>query len=198
MAKKPTSASASFYEVVFRGKPKIVRAFLQGLVMGGGVEATVFFSFNDGIAHEGKGERLAELVGLRAADCHVVVDGETNALVRKLKRRIAGELGLEVAAQRWIKSARMGFSFHTFAPRYHVEIMELLEKLPGGLKLDDFWTDVEEDPRAKGVEAYTAVHDFSSSGKGTVVGRVDLLVAFKARCADFPLIDAADIELVLA
>ncbi len=197
MAKKPTSARPSFYEVVFRGKPKVIRAFLQGLVMGGGVEATVFYSFSDGIEHEGKTDRLAGLVGLRASGCYLVVDRETGTLLRRLKSRIERELGLEIVALRRVKSARMAFDFNTYAPRYHHQIMDLLQELPAGLKLEGFWTDVEQDPHAKGVETYTAVHEFTSSGKGTVVGRVDLLVAFKKRCAEFPLIQTEDIKLTL-
>lgn len=198
MAKKPTSTRPSFYEVVFQGKPKVVRAFLEGLVLGGGLDATVFYSYLDGIAHDGKAERLARKVGIRSAECHVVVDRETNALLRRLKRRIEKDLGLGIASQKRVAGARMDFEFHTYAPRYHREIMTLLEKLPAGLKLEDYWTDVAQDPHAKGVEAYTAVHDFSSSGKGAVVGRVDLLVAFKERCAEFPLIETEDVQLSLA
>ncbi|MCP4573052.1 MAG: hypothetical protein GY838_11915 [bacterium] len=198
MAKKSTSARPSFYEAVFRGKPKVVRAFLQGLVMGGGLDATVFYNFSDGIEHEGKAERLVEMVGLRAHGCHVVLDGATTALLKKLRNRIVGEMGLEISSIRRVKSARMEFEFHTYAPRYHGQIMDLLHELPSGLKLDGFWTDVQEDPHAKGVEAYTAVHDFTSSGKGAVIGRVDLLVAFKADCERFPLMETEDVKLTLA
>ena len=48
---------------------------------------------------------------------------------------------------------------------------------------------------AKGVEAYTAVHHFESCGKGEITGPVDVLVAFRRTCADYPLINVEDIVL---
>lgn len=198
MAKNPTSARPSFYEVVFRGKPKVVRAFMQGLVMGGGGDATIFYNYDVGIEHEGKAKKLAGLVGIRGTACHVIVDSVTVASLRRLRKRIAKEMGLEISSLKRVKSARMAFEFQTFAPRYHRQIVDLFRDLPAGLKVDEFWTDVQEDPSAKGVEAYASAHDFTSSGKGTVIGRLDLLVAFKERCADFPLVQTEDVQLTLA
>ncbi len=57
MASQAT-ATPSFHEVVFRGKPKVVKAFLKGLIMGATRSATIFFSFDEGIHHEGKVEKF--------------------------------------------------------------------------------------------------------------------------------------------
>jgi hypothetical protein len=198
MAKKPTSARPSFYEAVFQGKPKVVRAFMSGLIMGSGLDATVIWNYDEGIEYGGATGRLVGMVGLRTRVCHVIVDKDTAALLRRLRRRIVAETGLEIAGLRRVKSARMEFEFHTYGARHHRQIVDLLSDLPVGLKLVDFWTDVQEDPKAKGVEAYTAVHDFSSGGKGAVTGRLDLLVAFKSRCAAFPLLETEDVKLTLA
>jgi hypothetical protein len=58
MATKNSTAKKSFYEVVFLGKPKVVRAFMKGFVMGNLDNASVIYSFNAGIHHEGKIEKL--------------------------------------------------------------------------------------------------------------------------------------------
>lgn len=198
MAKKPTSARPSFYEVVFRGKPKVVRAFLSGLIVGSELEATIYYNYDVGIEHGGTAEKLADLVGIGGAACHAIVDAGTAALLRKLRKRINTETALEITALRRVKSARMEFEFHTYGPTYHRQIVDLLRGLPAGLKLKDYWTEVQEDPEAKGVEAYTVAHEFSSSGKGAVVGRVDLLVAFKDECAAYPLMETEDIKLTVS
>ncbi len=198
MAQKKNQTGSSFYEVVFRGKPKVVRAFLAGLIMGAGRKATVFYSYEEGIHHEGKVEKLAEFVGIRADDVHVIVDGETSALLKKLARRITGTTGLEITSHRRIRSASMDFDFHAYARKYDQEIVALLDRLPAGLKLRGYKHDVVVDPRAKGVEAYAVAHDYEARGEGTVTGVIDNLIAFKRTLKDYPLVQAKDIVLKFA
>jgi hypothetical protein len=198
MAQNNSTARQSFYEVVFKGKPKVVRAFVTGLTMGNGTDATVFFSFTDGVHHEGKAERLSELIHIRATDCHVIVDSGTNALFKKLSKRILGETGLEIVSQVRIKSASVKFSFQAFAPRYNDEIVALVKSLPKGLKIEGFKHDVQLDPKAKGIEAYSPAHHYEANGEATVSGRVDLVIDLKKRFGDFPLIKSEDVQLQLA
>jgi len=198
MAKQNKTAAPTFNEVVMRGKPRVVRAFLRGLVMGSDTNAEMFFSFTDGIHHEGKAEWLAEKVGIRAADCHVIVDTHTAALLKKLAKRIPDETGLAVVANRRVRSANMDISFKAYARRYNDEIVALMKDLPEGLRVRGFQHDVKSYPEAKGVEAYAAAHDYEASGTATVTGRIDLLVALKKKFADYPLIDAEDIVLTLS
>ncbi len=198
MAQNKKTPRSTFYEVVFRGKPKVVRAFLEGLIMGSDTDATIIYSYLEGIHHEGKAERMAEMVGIRSADVHVIVDRGTSDLLKKLKRRIVKNLGLEITSHRHVRSASMSFEFQTYAPRYHQQIVGLLDKLPTGLRLDGYKVDVERNPDAKGIEAYAPVHDFCSEGSGSVVGAIDQLVAFKVRCLEFPLIKTEDVMLTVS
>jgi hypothetical protein len=198
MATKKSPAKKSFYEVVFLGKPKVVRAFMKGFVMGLIDDATVIYSFNSGIYHEGKVEKLAEKVGLRGTDCHLVVDSQTSALLKRKAKRIARETGLEITSHRHVRSASMYFKFKACAPQYNEEIVDLVKKLPAGLRVEGFKHEVKLNPKAKGIEAYSAVHHYEAYGEATVVGRVDLMVELKKRFADFPLIQSEDIVLNLA
>lgn len=198
MAQTEKTKQPSFYEVVFEGKPKVVRAFLMGLVMGSGLDARIHYSFLAGVRHDSRGKALAEKVGIRATDCHVIVDGATSALLKKLNRKLEKETGLRVTSHRNIRRATMEFRFQTFAPHYHEQITRHFGILPAGLKMADYEHEVSRDPNAKGVETYTAVHEFESTGKGVVSGRIDVLIGFKEKCAEFPLIETEDIELVLA
>jgi len=198
MATKNSPAKKSFYQVVFLGKPKVVRAFMKGFLMGTLDDATVIYSFNAGIHHEGKAEKLAEMVGIRGTDCHVIVDAATSALLKKRSKRIARETGLEIVSHRHIRSASMYFKFQTFAPQYNEEIVNLVKKLPAGLRVNGFKHDVKLDPQAKGIEAYSVVHHYEACGEATVAGRIDLLVELKKKFADYPLIQSEDIVLKLA
>lgn len=198
MAQNKNQSRPSFYEVVFRGKPKVVRAFMAGLILGADKDAQIIYSYEMGIHHEGKVEKLAEMVGIRADDVHVIVDGDISKLLKKLARTIAANTGLEITSHRHIRSASMDFSFHAFARKYDDDITALLNGLPQGLKLVGYKHNVAVDPTAKGVEAYAVAHDFESSGKGSVSGPIDSLVAFKQTLKDYPLVMADDIMLKLA
>jgi hypothetical protein len=198
MAAKKTETRRTFYEVVFNGKPKVVRAFLKGFLMGTHDEAEIYYSFNSGIHHEGKVEKLTELVGIRGTDCHVVVDADTSDLLKQNARRIAEETGLEIVSHRFIRSASMAIKYHAYSRKYDEQVKDLVQDLPTGLRLDGWKRKVAIDPKAKGIEAYSVVHDFEAHGEGTLVGRIDLLVAMKKRMADYPLIVTADIVLKLA
>lgn len=197
MATSRTPADRAFNEVVFQGKPKVVRAFLSGLLLGAGRKATIYYSFLDGVQHEGKAEKLAEIIGMREGDCHVIVDAETAAWLKGMAREIAAETGLTIATNRRIRSATMELKYHAFAPRYEDEIMAVLNALPAGLKLAGYRREVRTDPRAKGVEAYSPAHEFEAKGSGTVTGAVDQVIELKRRLAAFPLLKAEDIELKL-
>lgn len=198
MAVKKSAVRQTFYEVVFQGKPKVVRAFLIGFVMGNVDDARVFFNFTDGIFHEGKAEKLKEMVGIRGTDCHAVVDAGTSALLKKMKKRIEAETGLVITSHRAIRSASMKFCFQAFAPKYNEEIVHLVKTLPTGLKVQGFEHNVRLDPKAKGIEAYSPAHHYEATGEATITGRIDLLVELKRSFADYPLIKAEDILLKLA
>ena len=198
MANSKQEAKKSFYEVIFAGKPKVVRAYLQGLVAGSGHDACIYFSFADGVHHEGKVERLTELLHVRALDCHVIVDSETSALLKKKTKNLKAETGLEITANKHIRSASLKLSFEAFAKRYNDDIVEVFKNLPSGLRLDGYQHKVKLDPGAKGVEVYASAHDYESSGSGTVVGRVDLVIQLKKDLHQFPLIKMEDINLKLA
>lgn len=192
------SAKPSFHEVVFRGKPKVVRAFLHGLTMGAGGEATVFFSYTDGIRHDGKVERMAEMVGLMASDCHVVVDAGTSTLLKSLAKRITAETGLQILAHRRIKSASLAFAFRVFTPQHNAELVKAVKNLPAGVKVQGYKHEVKSDPSSRGVEAYAPSHHYEAVGEGVLLGPVDALVSIRRRLDMFPMINPEDIELVLA
>ncbi len=197
MAKK-TAATPRFYEVVFQGKPKVVKAFIKGLMMGAERDATVYYSFDEGVHHEGKAEKFKEMFGIRAIDCHMVTSAEASAYLKKMARKIATDTGLEISSNRSIRNASLKFEYHAYAPRYSAEIVKVLKALPKGLKLQGYDHVEKRDPSAKGVEAYSATHDFEADGAGTVVGRIDLLIELKRTFAQYPLIQAEDIILNLA
>lgn len=198
MAPSKKNDTTVFYEVVFQGKPKVVRAFLSGLVLGSCDNAAVYYSFLDGVHHEGKAEKLAEMVGIRGVDCHVIVDENVSDVLKKLGKRIASETGLAIVSHRKIRGASLSFRYQAFGRKYDEEILAVLRNLPAGLNAKGFKHDVKVDPKARGVEAYSPAHDYESSGSGVVTGPVDLVIELRKEFAKYPLIKADDVVLKLS
>ena len=196
-ASKPTTRP-SFYEVVFQGSPKVVRGFLAGLQIGCGEQTTVLYHFDAGIFDESRTERLAERIGFRQSDCHVIVDRYLCDRLRKIAEQIAEETGLVIESCRNVRSAELPFKFTVYARRYQQEIMKLIKELPAGLRLADFQYHEDVDPGAEGVEAYAPAHHYAAHGKGKIVGRVALLVEHRIKLARQPLIEEGKIHLKLA
>ena len=196
-ASKPTTRP-SFYEVVFQGSPKVVRGFLAGLQIGCGEQTTVLYHFDAEIFDESQAGRLAERIGFKRADCHVVVDRSLCDRLRKLADEIAEETGLVIESCRNVRSAELSFKFTVYARRYQQDIMKLIKELPAGLRVADFRYSEDVDPGAEGIEAYAPAHDYAAHGEGKIVGRVDLLVEHRRKLARQPLIEAGKIQLKLA
>ena len=186
-----------FSEVVFRGKPKVVRACLSGLLLGAGRQGAVYYSFLDGVHHEGKAEKLAELVGVRASDCHVIMDAETAAWLRGLSRAITAETGLVITSNRRIRGATMALRYHTYGRKYEDEILALLRDLPAGLRLSGFRQRERLDESGRGLEIYSPVHEFEAVGEGAISGPVDELIRLRRRLAEYPLLKVSDVQLTL-
>lgn len=197
MAPSKKNDNPVFYEVVFQGKPKVVRAFLSGLVLGACDGATIYFSFLDGVHHEGKAEKLAELVGIRGTDCHVIVDETVSGLLKKLGRKIEDKTGLAIDSHRRIRGASLSFEYHAYARKYDEEILDLIRNLPNELNKRGFKHVVHNDPSARGVEMYAPTHDYEASGKGAITGPVQEIIKLKRTFADYPLIKSEDVVLKL-
>ena len=160
--------------------------------------ARIWFSFVDGVHHEGKAERLAEMVGIRNADCHVIVDECVSSLLKKLGKKIAADTGLEIKSHRKIRGASLSFEYQAFARKYDEEILALIRNLPASLNKRSFKHEVSKDPSARGVEAYAPAHHYEASGKGAITGPVDEMIELKKAFDGFPLIKAQDVVLKLA
>ncbi|PID78773.1 hypothetical protein CSA17_04980 [bacterium DOLJORAL78_65_58] len=198
MAKKVQQAKKSFYEIVFQGKPKVVRAYLAGLADGSGHDAEIYFSFEEGIYHEGKVEKFKEMLHVRALDCHVIVDAQISKLLKKLGKGLMDKTGVEIVSHRNIRNASFTYSYHAYAKQYDHEILAAFDARPDNLRLKNKVRELKEDPSAKGVEVYSPTHHYEAEGSGTVVGPVDQVIAFKKTLDAIQLIQAEEIQLNLA
>ncbi len=192
------NSTSTFFEVVFQGKPKVVRAFISGLTLGACNDAAVYYSYLDGVHHEGKAEKLAEMVGIRGTDCHVIVDQCVSALLKKLGKKIEAQTGLTISSHRKIRGASLAFEYQAYARKYDDEILDMINALPSGARTRGFHHEIRTDPTAEGVEAYSPAHHFEAAGAGAITGPIDTIIEVKRKFASLPLIKSEDIVLKLA
>jgi hypothetical protein len=204
MAKKtaPRTPAPTFHEVEFSGSPKSVRGLLAGLIIGSGIACERWYHADEDIAPgaaKASMRRAAEKLHLMpVSTVQAVVTGELAKLLRGSARAIAARGVAEVVRIKRIKKARVELRYHTFARRYDNEVQTLLKDLPRGVKLEQVERSVEVDEDARGVEMYTAVHDFESCGSCVLAGRFDLVLDLRNRLDVHPLIECGEIELELA
>ena len=122
--------------------------------------------------------------------CHVLADGEGRKLLRSVAKKLPG-LGIAISNEKAIKSASFSYDFHAYAERYGDEIRKLFK----GLRNDTDGPKETKDPGAKGVEAYSPAHDYEIEGKGSISGRLDLVLEARARLDDHPLVNVGHVDL---
>ncbi len=197
-ASNTSAPKQTFYEIIFKGPPKIVFGFLSGLVLGVGEEATVFYNLQEKVYHEGLGEKIAEMIHIRSKDMHVILDNNTTQRIKKLSKKIHKETGIEISSCRNIRSAELRFKFEVFALKYDKEVMDTLQNLPQGVKLVDFEREEHINPEAEGIEGYAPAHHYEIKGRGALVGRIDRIIELRRKIEKHPQIKPKLITLNLA
>lgn len=195
MTAKDTASAPVHFEVVIEGLPEAGRGFLCGLRLGAGHAGYLEFPPEHAPAGRSLGDRLRGMVGLPAHECRAIVDQATRDRLVAVRERMESEAGLRLADEGRVRSASFPFRYQAFARRYGEEIRALLKGLPAGLSVDGGDPVETIDPDAKGLEAYSPVHDYEIRGEGAVAGRVDLVIEAHRRLAGHPLVHAGPIDI---
>jgi len=192
----PKRARSNFWEILVTGQPERCQGLLAGLLLGAGSEGRLFLAHEAGI-HTPLGERLLDLVHAHAGVCHVIADAEGRRLIRSHAKKLDG-LGLKIKDENRIASAAFDYEFHAYAPKYGDEIKKALTSLPKGIRNDAKPVKETLDRRAKGVEAYSPVHDYEIQGSGRITGPVDLVLDARDALREHPLVKTGDVTLQMA
>jgi len=189
-----------FIEVVFEGHYNTVRGYIEGLQDGMGTDYKFFFSSEAGIKAETLSELIKEWVSLGHKLHHVVMEEAfftkiKDVLSKKGKKALMGPDSIKSATG--VKEATFDFKFDAYARKYADEIKELLGNLPDGVSLHHYKPEEKINHDAEGVELYAPAHDYIFHGKGTIIGPVEQVVAFRMVLDDHPLIAAEKVFLDL-
>lgn len=190
--------TTTWYEVILSGDHDLIHGLLTGLALGAGLEPSIIYAHEAGVAEPGPGHKLKDLLHIGGHQCQIIIDGGTRGLLKKVAKRAFVETGVETISDRRISNAEFKFHYKAYAPRYAEEITDILSSLPKGAKLVSHKHDEKIDPDAKGAEAYTPAHDYEATGHGEIRGCFDLVFEAHMQLDRHPLVDVDEIELELA
>jgi hypothetical protein len=191
-------APLTFSEVVLTGAAGPVRAYLTQLCADHGKCLTCWFheetAIDDG---EGALAKAAEKLHLRAPDVNLVASDDLVALLREHADDAASQGAGKMVSVTPVRAASFAVKYRAYSAEHDQKIQDLLHDLPPSLRLEDEQHEVQVDPGAKGVEAYSPAHDYEAHGSGTITGRVDLVIAKRKQLCEQELIQAGKIVLEL-
>ncbi len=167
-----------YREQVFEGALPVVKAFLTGLKLGRGWAGEFVFSEQRGIRGESFGHRILEKLKVEKDLTHVLVMERQAARIAAATRESRKELGLVIRRDRAVREARFGYQFHVYNRRAAGKVRKALATIPKSLARIDAEVNEEVHPEGRGVEGYAPEHEYAFTGKGSVVGPVDDVLAY--------------------
>jgi hypothetical protein len=193
-----------FRALLVHGPYPVVHGFLAGFLTGKGIAGTIYYCEKEKIdvdfgVDEGLAERLADWVGLhKYFTTPIVVEESIHGPVLDALKGARAELRLDVEVSRAVREATMEVRVRTFSEEEAVAVRRLVENPPAGVLALPGWR-LEEERRetAHGIEAYAPEHEFELAGSGTFAGRVDLVLDYRKKLAENPLIHCGHIRLDL-
>lgn len=158
---------ATYHEIIIKGDDNVVDGYLKGFLAGRGVKAGCYFS-KDWPFRLG---HVREIIKYRGPVVHVICSGSLRATITSAINN--SDLEIEVEKTRKIGSLAFGFNFTTANRGVATKIKRTLSRLPDGVKLEGYEPVESVDPDAKGVEAYSPVHEYEFKGEASARGDVD-------------------------
>ena len=157
---------AVHYEVLIKGKEKVLRAYIDGYMRGQNQRDGYFYSKD----HPVDLRPIREFIKYHGDVLHLICTADLRSTIRTAIRQAPKEYEFEVVKMRKITRGYFHFKFYTANRRSAGGIKRLLARLPDGVKLVDYTPREIFRPGAEGAELYSPVHHYVYRGKGVVEG----------------------------
>lgn len=181
---------ATYHEIIIKGDDNVVDGYLKGFLAGRGVKSGFYFS-KDWPFRLG---HIREIIKYRGPVVHVICSGSLRATITSAVDK--SDLEIEVETTRKIDSLSFGFNFMAANREVAASIKRTLGRLPAGVKLEDYAPEESVDPDAKGVEAYSPVHDYEFKGEGKARGDVDGVLALYRKLTENRAFRVEEINII--
>ena len=189
--------SDAYHEVVVEGPVLFLEGYLAGLLVAKGLSPQeVLFASDVGVSSEGILEQLAEWMHIHGIWSHLIVPPTVYPDVKQGLARATSEFGISLKSDREIRSASMTIEYDCYTREQAQQIGECIQSFADRIRMSDDYKPVKTvDPAAKGVETYTAAHEFEVSAHGTATGSLPAILELRKRAEDIPLLEVGSINL---
>ncbi len=161
--------SKKYSELIIEGSFMLAKGFLLGFLSTVQGQGKYFFHRKSGIRRETLRELLKDFFEL---DNHVHVCLE-QPLVDKFKTASSfyTEItGNKIVSEKAIDSASFSFSYEFFNQDLAKQAKDILNNLPEGVSLTDYFPFEEQAAEGHGIEGYTPLHEFTTRARGKLSG----------------------------
>ena len=182
---------ASYLEFLVHGDDHELAAYLRGFAAGKGGAVRLIFAHDAGFRIKALRERIKH----HGEVVHVMIDGAHRAWLRDALESAAPRYRFEIKGERKIERAYFHFKFETPSRKVAESIKQALTALPAGVAVTDYAPEEIVDPKAKGTEVYSPVHEYVFRGQGVVEGAVPGIVDARAALAAIEFTDCDEIHV---
>ncbi len=166
------------YEFIIKSREDVTTAFVRGFMVGRGIRDGIYLSHEHKV-HE---SYLRELLRYNRNAVHVITQARYRATLESaLKRAHDSGCSLELIETRKLRRSSFEFKFEVFNKSIGTKIRRLMNNPGAGVRLVDYEDEIIVDPKAKGVEVYSPVHDYEFKGHGRVEGEFSRVMATRER-----------------
>lgn len=181
--------------MVIQGDEKLLRSFLEGLVVGADAFGEIYFLDELDVDQDSLLDSIKELFLNKDPMVHILVRRRLVELINKGINDPSLENRFRIASQTPVSAAIFRYRVECYSREHGAAILELFGKLPAGVFREDIEDLIEtEYPRGKGIEMYSPAHDYILKGKGEIKGAVKEVLDIYEKAKDEPLIKLKEIK----
>jgi hypothetical protein len=187
---------SDYLEIVLDGDAEIMRGFFVGYLSGAGVQSDVFICQDFHVQHDSLAREVGEWLGLVRDRTHVIVPASVGDQIREGIDRAGPELKLSVHSWRAIREAEFEFSWKVFNRDEARRLLELVERKPGAVALEDYEPEeIVHEGEEGATGGYAPVHPYEASAKGTARGAPGPVIAWASALREDEFVELGEIRL---
>jgi hypothetical protein len=188
---------ATYYEVLIKGSPELIRGFMIGFEEGKGTRGELVFEEHCRVEEDSPLELLYHILTIHHDRTTIIVEAGFHDLLFKAIETRRREVPVEIQSVREITRAGFAFRFRTFSPEEGKAIRELFSNLADGVRLQEGYAPEEKImPDGHGVEVYAPLHRYEMNGKGEAFGSVREIYDLYCKAGCHEVIEVGKLKLV--
>jgi hypothetical protein len=183
--------ATEFYELIIKGKEKVIDSFLKGYFLGRQVKKGVYLCDENHISEDPVRDifRLKHYV-------HLICRTDVKKSIESAIENAPRELELKLHDERKVSRAKFSFKFEIFNKKMGTALKRLLNKPPKEVQIVGLEAAEDFNPEAKGVEMFAPLHDYSYTGEGSVEGDIEAVIQYYHKLSAIDLFNATEINLL--